>query len=109
MGKFLLLFIGGNFPENKFEQSVTDRQQWMQALKDKDKFVDGSPLSPVGKVIVNQRDAKNYVHDQESVNGFAIIKASDTQEAVAIAMDAPQARAEYGSAHVEIRQLQPLI
>lgn len=109
MGKFLLLFIGGNFPENKFEQSVIDRQQWMQGLKDEDKFVEGSPLSPVGKVIVNQRDAKEYMHDQGSINGFAIIKAGDMQEAVTIAMDAPQARAEYGSAHVEIRQLQPLI
>lgn len=109
MGKFLLLFIGGNFPENKFEQSVSDRQLWMQALKDEDKLVEGAPLSPVGKVIVNQRNAKEYVHDQESINGFAIIKAGDMQEAVTIAMDAPQARAEYGNAHVEIRQLQPLV
>jgi hypothetical protein len=109
MGKFMLLFIGGSIPESKFEQSVTDRLQWMQQLKDQDKFVEGSPLSPVGKILINQRDTKDYVHSQESVNGFAIIKASDMQEAVAIAMDAPQARSEYGSAHVEIRQMQPLV
>jgi len=109
MGKFLLLFIGGNFPENKFEQSVTDRLQWMQTLKDQGKFVDGSPLSPVGKVIVNQRDPKDYVHDQNSINGFVLITAGDMQEAVTIAMGAPQALPEYGSAHVEVRQIQPLV
>jgi hypothetical protein len=81
----------------------------MQTLRDRGKLVEGSPLSPVGGVLVNQRQVKEYLHDQNSVNGFAIIKASDMEEAVAIAMDAPQVRTEYGSAHVEIRQLQPLV
>lgn len=109
MGKFILLFIGGIIPENKWEQSVADRMQWMQKLQDQDMFIDGSPLSPVGKILVNQRDAKEYVHDQDSVNGFAIIKANTMQEAVSVAMDAPQVRPEYGSAHIEIRQIQPLV
>jgi hypothetical protein len=109
MGKYLFLFIGGNIPESKFEQSVTDRLHWMKQLKDQGKFIDGSPLSPVGKVTVNQHSSKDYVHDQNSVNGFAIVSANDVQEAVTIAMDAPQVRVEYGNAHVEIRQLQQLV
>ena len=91
------------------EQSVADRLQWMQVLQDQDKFVEGSTLSPVGKVLVGHRGVKEYMHDQESINGFAIVQAGDMQEAVKIAMGAPQAQSEYGSAHVEVRQLQPLV
>jgi hypothetical protein len=109
MGKYMLLFIGGNIPENKFEQSVTDRLEWMQELKEQGKFIEGSPLSPVGRVLITQRQVKEYVHDQDSVDGFAIVKARDMEEAVSIAMDAPQVRSEYGSSHIEIRQLQPLV
>ena len=109
MNRYMLLFIGGNIPENKWEQSVSDRLKWMQTLRDQHRFVDGSPLAPVGKVLVTQRVVQNYMHNQDSINGFAIVSAHDTKEAVEIAKGSPQIRLEYGSARVEIRQLQPLV
>lgn len=109
MGQFILFFIGGDIPEDKWEQSVIDRMQWMQALRDQGKFVEGSPLSPVGKVLTSRRNVREFMHDQDSINGFALVKAEDMQEAVRIAKKAPQASSEYGSVHIEIRQLQPLV
>lgn len=109
MNTYMLLFIGGNIPENKWEQSVDDRLKWMQTLRDQDKFVDGSPLAPHRKVLVNQRDAQNYSHNQDSINGFVIVSVQDIEDVIEIAKHSPQAQLEYGSARVEIRQLQPLV
>ena len=109
MSKFLILFIGGVIPEHKFEKSVTDRLSWMQKLRDQNKFVDGSPLSPIGKVLVSQNNVKEYEHNHDSINGFITITADDIEEAVAIAKEAPQARPEFGNWNIEIRQLQPLV
>jgi len=104
MTKFLILFRGGNTPEDKREQSVTDRLVWMDSLKAEGKFVDGSPLKPEGLVIHTHAEAR-YVHDKDSINGYAIVDVSDIDSAMDAAQSAPQVRPEYGSATAEIRPL----
>jgi hypothetical protein len=76
----------------------------MDDLKARGKFVDGSPLQPNGKVLIYQAEA-SYAHDGDSVNGYAIIKADDIEEAMAIVQKAPQVTPAYGSAKAEIRPL----
>lgn len=104
MAKFLILFRGGNIPEDKIEQSATDRLAWMDDLKAEGKFVDGSPLKPEGLVIHTHAEAR-YIHNEDSINGYAIVDVSDIDSAMDAAESAPQVRPEYGSAKAEIRPL----
>ncbi len=105
--KFLLLFHGGNIPENKRQQSVVERLAWMNDLRSQDKFIDGSPLVPEGKYIKDNL-YMDYEHDESSINGYAIIEAANIDEALELCKPAPQLKQEYGSANLEIRQLKPL-
>jgi hypothetical protein len=107
MAKFLILFIGGNIPEDKREQSITDRLIWMNDLRAKNKFIDGSPLSPTGKVIADQDEA-DFRHDGNSVNGYVLIEAETIDEVLGYVKLSPQVKPEYGSARAEIRPLMPL-
>jgi hypothetical protein len=107
MSKFIILFIGGSIPENKKEQSVTDRLAWMNDLRKDGKFIDGSPLSSQGKMIINQTEV-DYIHGGDSINGYAMIEASDINEALAYAKKAPQVEVAYGSAKAEVRPLQAI-
>lgn len=109
MGKYMLFFVGGNIPDDRMEQSITDRVHWMDGLKQRDAFVTGSPLSRDGKVIVSAQDVQDFRHEADSVNGFAIIEAANLDEAVAIAKEAPQMLPEYGAAQAVVRELNPLL
>jgi hypothetical protein len=109
MAKFILLFHGGNITEYNKSQSIKDRLVWMEDLKIKNKFVDGSPLYPGGKVITNKPDVIVYIHNDAGISGYAIVTAENEEEAIAIARTAPQLREEYGSAKAEIRMLSPLV
>jgi len=104
MAKFLILFRGGSIPEDKKEQSITDRLAWMASLSAEGKFIDGSPLKPEGLVIHTHAEAK-YIHNGDSINGYAIIDVSDMDSAMDAAQSAPQVQPEYGSAKAEIRPL----
>jgi hypothetical protein len=105
--KYLLLFHGGNIPENKKQQSIIDRLAWMDDLRSQSKFIDGSPLVPEGEAIANTIVA-TFNHGSDSINGYAIIEANDIDEAVMLSKTAPQLWEEYGAASVEVRQLQPI-
>lgn len=108
MSKYILLFHGGNIPDDKKAQSARDRLEWMQGLKKANKFIDGSPLHPEGKVITSKPDVILYIHNDAGISGYAIIEAQSEGEAIDIARTAPQLRKEYGSAQAEIRELNPL-
>lgn len=108
MGKYMLFFVGGDMPDDQIEQSITDRVHWMDDLKQREVFLDGSPLSPEGKVVVSADDVQDFRHDANSVNGFAIVEAADLDAAIAIAKDAPQLRPEYGAAQAVVRPLHSL-
>lgn len=101
MSKFLILFIGGNIPEGKKQQSITDRLAWMDDLKSEGKFVDGSPLLPEGKVIHQDSEA-DYEHSDSSINGYVTIEAEDIAAAAKAVESSPQVKPEYGSAVAEI-------
>jgi len=105
--KYLLLFYGGSIPEDKKDQSVVDRLAWMNDLRREGKLIDGSPLQSQGKNISASLQ-EDYVHDSDSINGFAVIEADDMREAAALGGLAPQLKQEYGAATLEIRPLQPL-
>jgi len=105
--KYLLLFHGGEIPEDKIAKSVEDRLAWMNMLRDKGNFIDGSPLLPDGKEI-GENGVNNFVHESNSVNGYAIIQAEDIDRAVELSRLAPQIKSKYGSATIEIRPLQPI-
>jgi hypothetical protein len=108
MAKFLILFIGGSVPEDKKQQNITDRLAWMNGLGAEGMFIDGSPLKPEGIMIHTNTEAR-YAHDDDSVNGYAIIDVDDIDAAVDVAQLAPQVKPEYGSATAEIRPLLSLI
>jgi hypothetical protein len=108
MPKYLIIFVGGKIPEDKKRQSITDRLKWMENLRNEGKFVDGSPLKPEGKIIHGTQES-SYNHNDNSVNGYAIISVDNIDEAVLIGQAAPQVSPEYGSAVAEIRPLLPLI
>ncbi len=109
MAKFLLLFIGGDIPEDKKVQSVTDRLTWMNDLKEEGKFIDGSPLMPSGKVIADETLVTDFTHDDNSINGYAIIEADSIDNVTSLAQTAPQVMPEYGCAKAEVRPLNPLV
>jgi hypothetical protein len=109
MTKFILLFHGGNITKDNKLQSIKDRLAWMEDLKRKNKFIDGSPLHPEGKIITNEPDTILYIHNDASISGYAIVTAKNEEEAIAIARTAPQLRKEYGSAKAEVRILSPLV
>ena len=104
MAKFLVLFIGGSIPEDKKQQSVTDRLAWMNDLGAEGKLVDGSPLKPEG-ILIHANTEARYAHDDDSVNGYVIIDVDDIDAAVDVIQSAPQVKPEYGSATAEIRPL----
>jgi len=107
MAKFLILFIGGSVSEDKKQQSIIDRLAW-NSLGAEGTFIDGSPLKPEGIMIHTNTEAR-YAHDDESVNGYAIIDVDDIDTAIDVAQSAPQVKSEYGSATAEIRPLLSLI
>ena len=109
MAKFILLFHGGNITEDNKQQSIKDRLAWMEDLKSKNQFIDGSPLHSEGKVITNKPDVVIYIYNEAGTSGYAVITANDEEEAIAITRTAPQLREEYGSARAEVRRLDPLI
>lgn len=109
MAKFILLFHGGNIAKNKLAQSIKDRLAWMEGLKNENKLIDGSPLHPEGKAVDNKLDVIEYLHNDVSINGYAIIDAKDMAEAIDIARTAPQLKEQYGSAVAEVRMLSPLV
>ena len=106
--KYMLLFIGGNIPESKKKQGIEDRLTWMNDLRSRGKFVDGSPLKSSGKTI-DHKVVMQFTHDSDSINGYAVLDVKGINEAVAIAGTAPQLKPGYGSARVEIRPLLPLL
>lgn len=105
--KFILLFHGGKVPEALQEQSIKDRLAWMSELRDSGHLLDGSPLRPEGVTIVNDVSS-DFVHVDDSVNGYAIIEADSIATAVELSRTAPQLYEKYGAAKVEIRPFQPL-
>ena len=96
MAKFLLLFRGGIIPQDKKEQSIKDRLEWMNNLRSSGNFIDGSPLLPTGKII--DKNTADFVHENDSINGYAIINTENINEAEQLSKPAPQLRPEYGSA-----------
>lgn len=106
--RFLVLFHGGNIPEDKKEQSIQDRLTWMNELRGKDYFIDGSPVTSDGKLITGSVTS-DFTHGSDSTNGYALIEAETVEMAVELVQAAPQLKAEYGGAAAEIRPLQPLM
>lgn len=105
--KYLLLFLGGIVAEAKKKQSIADRRAWMKNLRNQGKFIDGSPLAPSGKTI-DHDVVMQFTRDGDSVTSYAVIEAKNVDEAILLASSAPQLKADYGSAQVEIRPLQSI-
>ena len=79
---------------------------WVDKLAKAEQYVSGEPLLPGGK-LVSGNSGKTvmdgpYTEGKEVVGGFFIIKAKDTEEAVAIAKDYPDFK--FGGT-VQVRQV----
>lgn len=111
MSNFLYLFRGGEEHFNTFSQEEKQAhmmvwQKWMGGLAEEGKLVDGLPLSPEGKVVVNRGEVITdgpFAEGAEMVGGYLIVTAKDLDEAVAISKGCPIF--DYNGSTCEVREI----
>lgn len=95
MEKFMLIFQNG---ENEINQSAEEMQlqmgkwfAWIGQLKAADKYLEGEPLLPDGKVVtgINTYTDGPYVEGKEIIGGYFIVQAENMDEAIAMCNDFP--------------------
>jgi len=95
MSNFMYLFRGGENPSaspDKMQAQMKKWMDWIQRLKEQEKYISGEPLQPGGKVVSG---AKKIITDgpfaegKEVVGGFFLIRAASLDEAVALSKDCP--------------------
>src|SRR5262245_47598587 len=111
MSNFIYLFRGGRTPDaspDKMQAQMKKWMDWIQRLKEQDKYLAGEPLQSTGKVVSS---AKKIITDgpfaegKEIVGGFFLIRAASLEEAVEMSKDCPIF--ETGGS-VEIRPVQTM-
>ncbi|MFL5789761.1 MAG: YciI family protein [Flavisolibacter sp.] len=95
MEKFMLIFQGGDRPQQSPEAMQAQMGKWMawiDKLSKSGKYISGEPLVPGGKVI---KGANKSVTDgpfnegKEVVGGFFLVNANNFDEAIEISKDYP--------------------
>jgi len=98
MKEFMLIYKGGdpemmkNASKEEMAAAMARWGAWMAALQEKDQLSSGgSPLQYPGKRLQNDGVVTDISASEfkELVTGFSIVKASDINQAVAIAQDCP--------------------
>ena len=79
-------------------------QDWVAGIADQNKFAGGKGLSTEGKVVKGTVVTDGpYAETKESLAGFIIVKATDFDDALAMAMQCPILKGEGNS--VEVRRV----
>ena len=108
MEKFMLIFQGGDRPQQSPEAMQKEMGKWMawiEKLNKSGKYISGEPLLPGGKVIKGTNKSVidgPFTEGKEVVGGFFLVNAKDYDEAVEISKDYPAF--EHGGS-VQIRQV----
>jgi hypothetical protein len=110
MKEFMLIFLGADYDKAKLSPDEVQAQmqkwfQWIDKLKSKDIYVDGKPLTPVGKTVKGKKPVVTdgpFAETKELVGGYFIIKATSLEEAAELAKDCPDF--ELGGA-VQVREV----
>lgn len=111
MSNFLYLFRGGDdhfatFSQEEKQAHMMVWQKWMGGLAQEGKLVDGLPLAPEGKVVVNRGEVITdgpFAEGEEMVGGYLIVTAKDMEEAVEISKGCPIF--DYNGSTLEIREI----
>jgi len=108
MEKFMLIFQGGQAPQQSpenMQQHMGKWMAWIDQLNKEGKYVSGEPLLPGGKLITGKNKTVTdgpYTEGKEVVGGYFIVNASDMAEAVEISKGCPDY--ELGGS-VQVRQV----
>jgi hypothetical protein len=114
MKDFMLVFRNSVKSQEAFANQSPEQMQaemalwntWMGKLAAQDKFIDGQPLFPEGKVLHGTRKKLTdgpYVEGKDVVGGYLLIKAADYNEAVELSKECPQLNSDDGT--VEVREI----
>jgi hypothetical protein len=97
MEKFMYLFIDGpsqsSMPSPEQMQATMQKWfTWIDKLKSENRYINGEPLLPEGKIINGTKKVITdgpFTESKELVSGFVIIEAKDIKEATELAKDCP--------------------
>jgi hypothetical protein len=110
MEKFMLIFQGGQLPENQrtpenMQANMGKWMAWIDKLAKAGKYVAGEPLLPGGKIVSGPNKTVTdgpFTEGKEIVGGFFIVNAANYEEAVSICNDYP----DYGNGgKIQVRQI----
>ncbi len=108
MEKFMLIFHGGQTPDQSPEAMQENLGKWMTWIEELNKdgrYESGEPLIPGGKLVSGKNKSVTdgpYTEGKEVVGGYFIINAKDMNEAVEISKGCPDF--EIGGS-VQVRQV----
>jgi hypothetical protein len=111
MEKFMLIFHGGQLPENQrtpenMQASMGKWFVWIDQLAKSGKYAAGEALLPGGKIVSGTSKTAvtdgPFIEGKEVVGGYFIVNANSYDEAVAICKDYPDYE---NGGRVHIRQV----
>ena len=97
MKKFVLLYRGGDVPQDKMEELMNDWNEFIHQLGDAQK----SGLPFAGGKVVSANGVEDYKSHKDDVSGFSLIEVESEEVALKIAKMAPNVK--HGGA-VELRE-----
>jgi hypothetical protein len=86
MAKFVLVYVGGEPPEDQRDENMKDWGTWIQELQDKKVYVAGDAFGWTKKVVESDGSVSDY---SGKSSGYSVIEAGSMDEAIEVAKSGP--------------------